>query len=87
MLKKKQKIYEKVGCFLNMAKGCFFVSFFFAGSNVFVVCFCVFGTVPKVSKMLAFPNLGGFYGVVYSCLGEVEGLGVSVFLVFCFSFV
>ena len=77
------------GLFVEHGKKVFLFGLF--RFHVFVVCFCVFGKVAKVSKMLVFPRLlgafGGWHILVY--LG-LEGFGVFVFLVlffFCLGFV
>ena len=56
----------------------------FLGFNVFMVCFCVFGKVAKVLKMLIFPIWGAFVGRLLLVYLGFEGLGVFVFLVFVF---
>ena len=73
-----------MGCFWNVAKGCFLVCLL-SGFNVFVVCFCVFWQSCKSVKNACFSQFWGAFGgwhiLVY--LG-LEGFGVFVFLVFVF---
>ena len=52
-----------------------------------MVCFCVFGKVAKVLKMLVFPSFWAFVGWLILVYLGLEGLGVFVVLVFVFSFV
>ena len=79
----KTEFMKNSGLFLNMAKGCFC---WFFRSKCFGVCFCVFGEVAKVLKMLVFPSFGAFVGWHILVYLGLEGLGVFVFLCFCFSF-
>ena len=78
---KTDNFWKVVGCFWALQKGVFFLFFF--RTNVFVVCFCVFGKVAKVLKMFVVFHclILGWHSLVY--LG-LEGLGVFVFLVFVF---
>ena len=70
------------GLFLNMAKGCFFVCFFFQA--LMSLCF-LSGKVARVLKMLVFfPSFLGFVGWLLLVYLGLEGLGVFVFLVFAF---
>ena len=72
------------GLFLNMAKGCFFVCFFFQA--LMSLCF-LSGKVARVLKMLVFfSQFLGLCGVASSCLFGFGRLGVFVFLVFAFLF-
>ena len=68
-VEKTRKFMKNSGLFLNMAKWCFWGSFFW-GFNAIVVCFwCVWHSCRSVKNAwFFFPNFGGFCGVAYSCL-------------------
>ena len=52
-----------------------FVCFEFGCFCGFVVCFCVFGKVANVLKMLVFPQFWGFFRVFALVYLVLEGLG------------
>ena len=61
----KQKLMKNCGLFLHVAKGCFFVCFFFKA--LMSLCF-LSGKVARVLKVLFFLSFLGLCGVASSCL-------------------
>ena len=83
---KKQKIYENIGLFLNMAKWCFGGLSF----EVLMLLWFVFGVsgiVPEVLEMRVFQFWGLLWGGLFLFILGLEGLGVFVFLVLFLFFV